>query len=394
MKILRLAPVAFLMIAGIASLRAQEGGGGQQQDEIITDFGLDEYIYVPKFTLRLGMRQLSGAKTSFTGRGVVASVVPPDDYTTPNLTRYYHDGTVFKDTRVIIDNDGFATPINPDGYTNSWSYNYTGQVADDGNMTFHGYSADIADPGMRQKTANSSFGVEVVVSRDMTQITKKLSWTLFAGLSLNEINSNRTENLAAKITTVTDYYSLNGQTPPAPPYLGPSSTASTVVNSDGTFTTVTSDNTTLLGSSPLGRTTTVSDGLVSNHWKVKGGYFTFRAGPSLSYAITEKLKATLSVGAAVVFVGSTYTVDQLYTPPVGADILSTVDDSTDRLLPGYYADATLEYDFTERAGAYAGAFYQSTGSYDQTIATTEANYATKIDLASLQGFRLGMNIRF
>ncbi|MDB6127201.1 MAG: hypothetical protein JWM35_1097, partial [Verrucomicrobia bacterium] len=30
-------------------------------------------------------------------------------------------------------------------------------------------------------------------------------------------------------------------------------------------------------------------------WKVKVAYFTLRTGPSLSYAITEKLKATVSV---------------------------------------------------------------------------------------------------
>lgn len=393
MKIFRLAPVAFLFLSGLAALRAQEGGA-PQQDEIITDFGIDEYIYVPTYTLRLGVRQLSGAKTSFSGSGVVASVVPLSDITTPGLTRYYHDGTVFKDTRSIVDIDGNSFPINPDGFTNSWSYNFPGQVQADGTMGFHGYSASIADPGQRNNNANSSYGVEVVVSHDMSQLTKKLSWTLFAGLSLNEINSARKEELAATVTTVTDYYTLNGQTPPAPPYLGPSSGASTVVNPDGTFTTVTTDNTTLLGSSPLGRTTTVTNGLVNNHWKVRGGYFTLRAGPSLSYAITEKLKATLSVGAAVVFIGSNYTVDEIYTPDVGSDIVTNLNDSTDRLLPGYYADATLEYDMTERAGAYAGAFYQSTGSYTQSITTADASYATKIDLASLQGFRLGMNIRF
>ena len=109
MKILRLAPIALLAFSGLVTLRAQEGGA--PPDEIITDFGIDEYIYVPKFTLRLGTRYLSGGKASFAGKGVIDSVVPPTDYTTPNLTRYYHDGTVFQDTRTIVDSDGFATCI-------------------------------------------------------------------------------------------------------------------------------------------------------------------------------------------------------------------------------------------------------------------------------------------
>ena len=392
MKIFRLAFGAFLLTAGIAALHAQEGQA--PQEEIITDFGIDEYIYTPKLTLSLGIRGISGAKASFTGHGTIVSTQPYADITTPNLLRTYADGIVAGDTRTIIDADGNAAPINPDGFTNSWSYLYTGQVQPDGNLAFHSYTASIADPGLRQEKLDQNEGVEVVVAKDMGNLTKKLSWKLFAGLSLNEINTNRTENLASTITTITDYYSLNGQTAPMPPYAGPSTSTVAVTNSDGSVSNSTVDNTTLLGNTPLGRTTTVTSGVVSDHWRVKGGYFTLRAGPSISYAITEKLKATVSAGAALVFAGSTYSVDEIYTPAVGNGIIDTVDNTTEKLLPGYYADATLEYEVTDRAGAYAGAVYQSNGSYDQNISTPDANYATKVDLSTLSGFRMGMNYRF
>ena len=392
MKLLRLAFGALLFTAGFAALRAQDGP--PPQEEIITDFGLDEYIYTPKFTLNLGIRGISGAKASFTGHGSIISAQPYNDITTPNLLRTYSDGIVAGDTRTIIDIDGNASPISPDGFTNSWSYNYAGQVQSDGNLAFHSYTANIADPGLRQEKLDQNEGVEVVVARDMGNLTKKISWKLFAGLSLNEINTNRTENLASTITTITDYYSLNGQNAPMAPYAGPSTSTVAITNSDGTTTNSTVDNTTLLGNHPLGRTTTVTSGLVSDHWRVKGGYFTLRAGPSLQYDITEKLKATVSAGAALVFAGSTYSVDQIYTPAVGDGIISTVEDTTEKLLPGYYADATLEYYFTDRAGAYAGAVYQSNGSYDQYISTPDASYATKVDLSTLSGFRMGMNFRF
>ena len=42
----------------------------------------------------------------------------------------------------------------------------------------------------------------------------------------------------------------------------------------------------------------------------------------------------------------------------------------------------------------AGAVYQSNGSYDQNITTPDASYATKVDMSTLSGFRLGMNFRF
>ncbi|MDB6127200.1 MAG: hypothetical protein JWM35_1096 [Verrucomicrobia bacterium] len=256
MKTLRLAALgAFFITLSFKALHAQEGQN--PQEEIITDFGIDEYIYTPKFTLSVGMRSLDGAKSSFTGRGLVASVAPLADSTTPGVNRYYHDGTVFADGRTITDADGNTSPVSPDGFTNSWSYNFARQVTADGNLSFHTYSADIADPGIRNQNADSSRGVEVVVARDMGKIGKKMEWKIFAGISLNDINSSRLEKLTATVTTTTDYYNLNGQTPPAPPYVGPTSGATTVVAGDGTVVSVPIDTSVLIGSSPLGRLRTL-----------------------------------------------------------------------------------------------------------------------------------------
>jgi hypothetical protein len=38
--------------------------------------------------------------------------------------------------------------------------------------------------------------------------------------------------------------------------------------------------------------------------------------------------------------------------------------------------------------------YQATGSYDQAIATANANYVSKIDLNNLNGLRAGLTFRF
>ena len=63
-------------------------------------------------------------------------------------------------------------------------------------------------------------------------------------------------------------------------------------------------------------------------------------------------------------------------------------------LPGYYADATIQFDLTERAGFYAGAVFQSAGSYNQNIDTVTNHYSTKIDHANQNGVRAGLSIRF
>ncbi|HUR56666.1 MAG TPA: hypothetical protein VM029_03080, partial [Opitutaceae bacterium] len=67
MKQLRLALVVFASAAGMALAQDEERRAPPVE---IPDFSnLDEYIYEPKSTVTLGMRRLSGAKTSFSGQG-------------------------------------------------------------------------------------------------------------------------------------------------------------------------------------------------------------------------------------------------------------------------------------------------------------------------------------
>ena len=219
---------------------------------------------------------------------------------------------------------------------------------------------------------------------------------ILAGVSLNDIAASTNDKVAARLTTVTDTYNLFGQRPPSAPYSAPSSVSSSVTNSDGTTSTDTADNTTLLGNAPLARnTTTITDSTsVDNRWKLKGSYFTMRAGPSVTLQFTTRFKASVSAGLAMVYAGSNYTVVESFEPETGAEIKETVTDETTKFRLGYYADATLQFDATERTGFYVGAVYQATGSYDQVIATANANYVSKIDLSNLNGLRAGLTFRF
>ena len=152
----------------------------------------------------------------------------------------------------------------------------------------------------------------------------------------------------------------------------------------------------LIGNEPAGRVTKTStdETSVSNRWKLKGAYYTFRAGPTLLLSITNRLKASVGVGAAVVYSGSSYSVTQTLTPSAGGEISDTSSSEAYKLLPGYFADATVQFDLTERTGFYAGAVFQSAGSYTQSIDTDNAHYSTKIDLANMSGFRAGLSYRF
>jgi hypothetical protein len=215
---------------------------------------------------------------------------------------------------------------------------------------------------------------------------------------------NANDRVRATLTTLTDYFSLYGAIPPGAPYSSPSSSTSSVVdasgnpviNDDGSVNTITVDTSVLIGNEPAGRSiTSLTDDLsVSNRWQIKGAYYTFRLGPTVWIPITSRLRASVSAGAAVVYSGTTYTVNQTFAPDLGAEISDTSFSESYKLLPGYYADATLQFDLTERTGFYAGAVFQSAGSYTQNVDTENLHYTTKIDLANQNGVRAGLSIRF
>jgi hypothetical protein len=416
MKHLRLALFTFVSAVGLGYAQDEERRAPPVE---IPDFSnLDEYIYEPKSTVRFGFRYISGAKTSFSGQGRIPSPEDPGAATGANILRVYHDGSVQPDARVVarLDNGGnpiidpqtsspVFDPIAPDGRTNTWNYTDASQLSRLGYVAFQTYSADIIDTTTRQKESGSSAGMDITVSRDMGKLFGgRIAWNLTGGLSINDIAVNTNERVRATLTTLTDYYSLYGQVPPDAPYSSPSSSTSTVVdasgnpvvNEDGSTSTVTVDTSVLIGNEPAGRniSTITDESSVSNRWRLKGSYYTFRAGPTVWIPITSRLRASLSFGAVLVYSGSSYSVTQTFEPALGAEISDTSSSEDTKILPGYYADATLQFDLTERAGFYAGAVFQSAGSYTQKVESENASYSTKIDLGNQNGLRAGLSVRF
>ncbi|MBI4621932.1 MAG: hypothetical protein HY736_01770 [Verrucomicrobia bacterium] len=417
MKHLRLAFVVLASALGLARAQEEEKRGAPPTE--IPDFSnLDEYVYEPKSTVTLGFRRISGAKTSFSGQGKIGSSNNPGAVTGANLDRAYHDGTVRPDARTAarLDNSGnpiidaesggsVFDPIAPDGKTNTWSYQDARQVAENGFLAFHTYSADVIDTAVRQTDAAGSLGMDLAVLRDMGKLLgPRVTWQLSAGMSVNDISATMADSVRARLTTLSDFYSLFGQTPPAAPYGSPSTTVGNlldaggnpVIGEDGAIRTVTTDASVLLGNEPAGRTTseTTDSTSVSNRWKVKGAYFTFHAGPTVWLSISSRLRASVSIGAALVYSGTSYAVTQTFQPETGAEISDTSTSAAYKLLPGYYADATVQFDLTERTGFYAGAVFQSAGSYTQNLDSASAQYSTKIDLSKQNGLRAGLSIRF
>lgn len=370
----------FLVLA--AMCRAQSG------EETIPIFDLDDYYVEPKMTMSVGFRGLSGPTMSFSGgTGVtssISSIQGMGDANATGIERNYHDGYLLVDQRKDADGNPMA-----DGKTNTWRMLDARQVTAAGDaIAMHTYSGQVMDNKTRQSDPGNSFGTELVVARDMGKIGSRMEWRLFAGVGINNINVVARDNVMATITTLTDLYNLNGQTAPTGPYEAPSS----ITNEDNTVT----DTTVLIGQKPDSRTTTsvTNDTSISSFWRLKGTYVTFRAGPEVLFKITDKIRLSVSAGPAFIYIGTNYAVVQTMLVDTAEPVIDAMESIDDDVLKGYYADANLEYAFTERAGLYMGAFYQSSGIYNQDLKNVGWNYSARLDLSSMQGFRAGMNFKF
>jgi len=383
----------------------------QRAPEEIPDFSnLNEYVYQPKNTLNLGVRYMSGVKATFGGTGIIpipATEVEIDP-TLVNVAHVYHDGAVGPDGRSLAINNGDGTNTailaNPDGKTNTYGYQSETQVTPDDLMTFHDYSATI--PGVDvSKGGPRSSGVELSVSREMGNIGKHLSWSIFGGISINDIQAASTAGVTANVTTITDVYDLFGQTPIPAGTSSPSNTevnvndanGNQVIGSNGTPVTQSISNSGLIGNVPLARTTSTATDTttVVDSWKLHGAYFTFRAGPSLTYTFNSHFKFSVSAGPALILAGSYYAVTEVMTPPTGDPITDNITDKTEKLVPAYYVDASMQFNLTERTGFYLGGVFQNGGSYLQTAGSAlYGTYTTRVDFSDQNGLRTGLTFKF
>lgn len=386
MNFLRRASCVFLVLTGVALGQRIEDPNIDDYVPVVED---DLVVYTPKQAVRLGFRLLTGVGAGFGGHGVLqsASLNLDKAITDESIDRGYHDGYVFRDQRTMTDPSGVQVPITPDGRTNNWSFRNDSQATEDGFIMMNSYKATVTDTGFREEDPDATYGVELSMDREFgTLFNSRLKWGVVAGMGINQILSTTRSTVTADVERTTDFYFLDGQAAPTAPYQAPQS-------SGGVDTSV------LVRSNPTHRetfptTSTTAD--FENHWRLRGAFLTFRAGPVLQWPITEKFSATLSAGAVVVYAGSSYEVTQTFTPETGDQLSLFIDDTSSFIMPGFYVDANLQYAFTDTAGLYLGAVYQNSGDYEQKVVSDDgtSRYVSRVDLSKLQGIRAGMTFRF
>jgi hypothetical protein len=411
------------------SLYAQDDqGAGPEQYEPPPPVGMDvDYLAPSKQKLSIGFRVLSGPRVKFSGSGIIPSGVNPSP--DANGIRRYNDGFVDPDGRTDANSGQALQSAFPDGRTNTWSYSDASQQNANGtSVDMHAYSAKIDGNNPHSGRAASGNGFELTFERDFGWHLGRVQFDLIGGMGLNKISYSRTEHVLADVTTQTDNYSTYGAlldsnldprndnngnqffgadpgvtplppatvaapgtptAPPAPPYTAPSS------GPDNSGTS--QNNTTLLGSTPNSSNTSspvTNNTEVTEKWNINGAYFTLRGGAEMIVPITEKFSATVSGGPALVYVGTTFSVDQTITPPTGSPITSTVSDDYSTVLPAYFADADIDYSFTDTTDLYLGAAFQSSTGYNQAIHSPNGNYTNRLDFGNQEGVRGGISFKF
>jgi hypothetical protein len=379
--------IAVLLAASLAVLTGVLRAQSDDDDE-----EMDYYPLVPSGNLmRFGLHFVGGPKVTFGQLGSVPPSVTHGD-TTIVGNRLYDDGSVSTDTRVAP-NGG---PIN-DGLTNTWAYNFASQVTPSGDIAFHTYSTTTLGGSVRGKSSSAA-GWELQMGHRLAKLGGKVDFNLVAGFSFSDVNAKKGGTVRATLDTLTDTYSLNGQTPPDLPFTGTTSTSRPVVdangnpvlNADGSQATQTVTSTVLLGNLPV-RSITAGTVDVKGLWQIKGAYYTFRLGPMLEIPLTERLKLSFGAGAALVYFGSRYIAhEEVDITDVSTAVQTDEESDRNVMLPLYYANADAEYWLTERTGLYLGASYQKSGHYDQTLNGRTAT----IDLGSTYGISSGITLRF
>lgn len=307
-------------------------------------------------------------------------------YTVPgtrfDTTRYDENGNV-----VVSGNYIAYTP----GVSRSWAYSSSDQVTADGRIGMSVFSAT-SDGASAKDDGTASTGVEIALGRRLGRLSPGIEWGLSASVGLSDFNRKASGRVASTLHAITDYYSLNGQPAPEPPYTAP--TFADLLDADGNvLATGTYETTTVISTTPTNRTETSTPGAaqIDGNWRLKGAYYLMRLGPSLRARLGEKFAFSASAGVAGALVGATYRAEEKLLITGLTDSIDTTEESTrDEFITGFYGEVTAEYWFTPRTGIYAGLSYESLDKFEQMVGSRRA----EVDLGASTGFRIGVITRF
>lgn len=409
-----------------AALSATGLNAADDEDEYSPELGI---FASAKNSIRFGFRMVGGADVKFGNLGIVpfADIVAP--FSAGEVDRRYSDGVVNKDAprglfdlRVEVDANGVQTStpggrydtgfiltaedgtvttiINGSalsftpGQTRSWRYDSASQLnADQSGIIMHSFSA-ASDGASFEGKKESSAGIELQVERIVGKLGGKWQVSIIGGIALSGISNKQAGNVHSSLVTLSDTFSLLGQTAPAidsngQPTFGPFTASDGTVFPSGTETTVP------LASVPNAadhtETSVVGAANVAGVWKVKGAYYVMKVGPEIRANFAKDFGISASIGLAGAYVGTNYSAfESLTVEGIAEPIVANETSSQNKFMPGYYANLDALWQANERTGFFAGVSYEQFSDYTQSVGGRTA----KIDLGGTAGIRGGITIKF
>lgn len=379
---------------------------------------IDEF-HAGKNTVTFGYRVLaSGAQVRFGNLGTVPSTRTIEPASAGGVDRQYDNGFVRQDSpraeemdadgnttstpgkryQTFLTNEDGSTTLSGDflsytpGLSRSWGYNNDSQLKG-GGVAFSNYSATTEGAALSH-SGGPAGGVELQLMRTLGKLSKRVEWSLAAGIALNDIHNKANGTVRSTLHTHTDVFSLHGLTAPGAPYKAPSYTD--LNDADGNVIATSGlETTTPINATPdpalSADTATPGDATVAGNWKIKGAYYMMRLGPSVRARLTDRLGVSASLGLAGAYAGTNYgVVEELTVDGATAAITTNEESEARKFLPGFYADVNAEWLVNERAGFFAGASVQNFGDYRQSV----GGRAARIDLGNSVGVRGGISIKF
>ncbi len=244
---------------------------------------------------------------------------------------------------------------NAGGLTSFWGYQHASQLP--GNDTIAMNSSSItSSTTSAEKTSDPQHGIEIFCDVPVGRIGH-CHWGLEGAFGFSDLTFVDNRSFSGDVARVSDAFALNGITPPVPPYSGPYSGPGP-----------------LIGDSPTRRTVAIPSGaIVTGQSKLDASLYELQLGPYIEVSLWKRLSFSLSGGAAIARLDSTFEFSETATiADTGTTLSASGRDLHGDFLFGGFVAGQLSLAVTRHFHLMTGAQCHYLGRSSQSINGREA----------------------
>jgi hypothetical protein len=272
------------------------------------------------------------------------------------VNRTYDDGYV------KVDSSG-----NAGGQTWNWGFQNASQVQGN-SLVMHGASAASAT-GSRNDDPHGGFDLAFGHCFGTAPGGR---WGLQAAFDFTQVSIHDNQPLSGSAALISDAYSLGGVTPPLAPYAGG-------FNGPGP----------LLGDTPT-RTTSLETVLITGQRTLDAQVYALRAGPYYEFSIGSGWSGRLGGGLALTLADTQYSYSETIFIGGGPGVNNAGSSEGASFQAGGYLEGKLLYAVTSHMSLFAGAQFESLGTFTHTVGREQA----QLDLSSAVNVMFGLEWKF